>query len=301
MTGNLFPQHSCRGSLEQTLWRRSPLLKIVFILAQGLWRQGDRSKRRLLRLADWQMGSLVGGHVDRQGTEPRSTVSLHSWVQPPWGWKMASFQWQSAKKQKGSFGSRELGNPLAKNRATNHTLVWKTFWGMLVYPLCFSSPELEDLMSSSDWKGYIKPWISRNQNSKPATTSVVSASRATIRTQWAAAEQTPEPVLPPSFWLLCLLLTLLQLKPWPGVHRGRVFSHSVLDECSWCWAWLLMVMDICNQCPRSPTRWARLYWSRRERTSIILQVVTGFSPTSYTCPSIWTSQQSLWAEVTNWP
>lgn len=51
-----------------------------------------------------------------QGPGPRSAVPLHSWVEPPWGWKMACFQWQSAKKQEGSFGAGELGNPLAKSR-----------------------------------------------------------------------------------------------------------------------------------------------------------------------------------------
>lgn len=35
MTGNLFPQHSCRGSLEQTLWRRSPLQRLCSFWPRG--------------------------------------------------------------------------------------------------------------------------------------------------------------------------------------------------------------------------------------------------------------------------
>lgn len=60
-------------------------------------------------------------------------------------------------------------------------------------------------------KDYIKPWISGNFGIQ--NLPLVSASRATVWTEKETAEGTPEPSLPPSFWLLWLLLALLPLKP----------------------------------------------------------------------------------------
>lgn len=62
MTGNLFPQHSCRGSLEQTLWRRSPLQRLCSFWPRGFGGRGTEANggsRGLLtdRWVPWWGGS----------------------------------------------------------------------------------------------------------------------------------------------------------------------------------------------------------------------------------------------------
>lgn len=119
----------------------------------------------------------------------------------------------------GELWPQGAGKSLGREQSDKPYFGVKNLLGTLFHLPPLQPPELEALQSSSDWKGEIKPWISRSfRNPKPATTSVVYTSRTRVWTQKEAAGGTPEPSLPPSFWLLQLLLTLFPLKPLSGDH-----------------------------------------------------------------------------------
>lgn len=77
------------------------------VLEVGIQKQRGAPRADLTKR---EMDPLARGHVTGAQCQISSESSHLE------GKKMASFQGQSAKRQEGSFGSLELGNPLAKSR-----------------------------------------------------------------------------------------------------------------------------------------------------------------------------------------
>ena len=155
---------------------------------------------------------------------------------------MAHFQWQSTKKPEESFGSRELGNPLAKSRKIQTTtLVWKAFRGTLFYLLSFLPPELEALKSSRDQKGWIGPWLSGNLRILSLPHQCLDSERCCKGNSWAISST--------QFLVAGLSADPLSTKAmtrYPSRHRV-CFRLSDLDQYSWCWTYCWRSET--SQCP----------------------------------------------------
>lgn len=82
-----------------------------------------------------------------------------------------------SKEAGGELWPQGTGKSLGREQSDKPYFGVKNLLGTVFHLPPFQPPELEALQSSSDWKGEIKPWISRSfGNPKPATTSVVYTS-----------------------------------------------------------------------------------------------------------------------------
>lgn len=99
------------------------------------------------RLTAREMDPLARGHVNRA----QSQISSESSHLEGKKWPASSDRQQRSRR--GALAPWSWETPWQRAERYNPFFGVKTFGGTLFYLPCFSPPELEALMSSSDWKG----------------------------------------------------------------------------------------------------------------------------------------------------